>query len=157
MSEAIILLALFATVAFVIWVLATEMQRRSRLKSLMELRLRLLDRLNSAADIAAVLASEGGARFLSSLDEPSWAGFHGRVLRTIQTGIVLLFVSAGLLALAYLNSFGARQALSAFAVMAGCVGAGLLISSVVAWRLGVRSGLIKPSDGVRVESRSGDG
>lgn len=157
MTEVVVFPALFATLAFVFWVLVTEVQRRGRLKSLMEFRLRLLDRMNTAADVASVLKSEDGARLLSGIDEPSWAGFHGRVLRTVQIGIVLLFVSAGLFALARLNSFEAREASTAFAVMAGFAGAGLLASTALTWRLGIRSGLIKPKTQRDRELGSGEG
>lgn len=146
MSETIVIFpALFATLAFVFWVLLTEFQRRSRLKLLMDFRSRLLDRLTSAADIAEVLRSEGGAGLLREWDEPSWGGFQGRVVRTAQVAVVLFFIGAGLFTLAWLDSFGARAALTAFAVMALFVAAGFGVSAMLAWRLGTSAGLIEPS------------
>jgi|CXWL01.1.fsa_nt_gi hypothetical protein len=142
-TDTIVYPVLFITLGFIFWVLATEMRRRRRLKMLIDLRLRLLERLESAADIAALLQSEGGARLLQDpIEEPSGGGFRDQVIRTAQNGIVLLLIGAGLLVLAWLNAFEARSALIAFAVMAAFVGAGFALSAALAWRLGGRSGLL---------------
>lgn len=142
-SDTIIYPVLFITLGFIFWVLAAQMWRRRRLKMLIDLRLRLLDRLEPAADITALLQSEGGARLLQDpSDESFGGGFRGRVIHTAQIGIVLLFGGAGLFVLAWMSSSETRSALIAFAVMAAFVGAGFALSAALAWRLGRSSGLV---------------
>jgi len=155
-TDAIVYPILFVTLGFVLWVFATEMRRRSRMKMLIDLRLRLLDRVDSAADIVALMQSEGGARLLQDpAEKSSGGGFRDQVIRTAQIAVVLLLASGGLFVLAWLNAFDARSSLIAFAVMAAFIGVGFALSAALAWRLGKWSGLTESAAQPRDSAAAG--
>jgi len=114
------------------------------------------NRVDSAADIVALMQSEGGARLLQDpAEKSSGGGFRDQVIRTAQIAVVLLLASGGLFVLAWLNAFDARSSLIAFAVMAAFIGVGFALSAALAWRLGKWSGLTESAAQPRDSAAAG--
>ncbi len=106
-----------------------------------ELQGKLLDRLSSTADLQAYLDSDAGHRFVEAATVEK-SNPHGRILASIQAGILLvlggaaLFVSSG-----QLSNDGPRvfQVLGTLGVF---LGLGFLASAYVAHRLSHQWGLL---------------
>lgn len=142
MTEIVIYPALFATLAFVFWVLMNELHRRARLQSQDGFRAKLLDRATSAADIATLFDGPLGERLVHGFDMDVRNG----IVRLVQIGVVLLFASGGLFVTISQASSDARSVLLVLAVMAGFVGLGCLFAAAASWRIALRLGLIAAHD-----------
>src|SRR5687767_10868436 len=102
MSELIIVPAFFFMVGFIVWTIVSSVQRRQRMRLLVEFNNRLIDRLGSVSDFGEFAKTEAGAKFLDSVmaDAPLLRPGE-RILRAIQIGIVLVVVALGLLSLGW--------------------------------------------------------
>lgn len=143
LSEIVLFPALFALIGFLASVIVREMLRRSRLRMILEFRLRLLEQVKSGPDSATPLENEHGEQFLRDLaGDYAEESLPRRIAGAIQNGVVLLAGAAGFAVVAALDSFGARSGFTALAVMTGFAGAGFLLSGIIAWRLGAQWGLV---------------
>jgi hypothetical protein len=146
----VIILGEMALLSLIIQVVAARLQERARWR--FELQARLLDRFSSPAELQQFLESEGGQRLLLTLS-PRQAPLM-RVLLTIQAGIVLLVVGAGLVVVAEMaGGTPDRDVLTAGEIV-GALGLGLLIAAAVARRLSRAWGLAaEASAGLESETR----
>ena len=87
-------LGAFTMVGWVVHVIVDGYRRRQRLNVFTDFHGKLMDRMGSAKELGDFLQSEGGQQFLETLtvekDHPA-----NRILRAVQTGLVLLCLGAG--------------------------------------------------------------
>lgn len=141
LSEIVLFPAIFATIAFLLWVLANHMQQSARMRMQLEFRLKLLERLDSGMALATLLVGERGAQVVQELLAGERPDLTHRVIATVRLGIVVVTTGAGFVILAVLNTLGGGAIFAAFAILLIAVGCGSLLAAFAAWRLGVRLGL----------------
>ena len=147
-SEVIIVPALFFTVGYVAWVLATTVQRRARMKLVADFHARLLDRLGSAKDFSDFAQTDAGARFMRAFTtEPAaGGGTHERILRAAQLGAVFICLGLGLLLVGVfspLTMADAQPVVNRVGAIALSLGIGFAVSAAVSYRLAGVLGLIR--------------
>ena len=135
----LVLLALLATVAWVIHLVADTTKRQRRLKAQTELHSRLLDKFSSAHEVVEFLQTPSGAQFVDSFSSEREEPASG-ILRSTHRGIVLVVVAAGCLGL--IKAYGwDNNPLLVIGVILLCLGIGFLISAAVSHRLSKTLGL----------------
>ena len=116
---------------------------------------KLLDRLTSNEDLMAYMQSSAGRRFLEAAPLPLGAGPRalsapiGRILWSVQAGCVVAFGGAGLIIASgrfAANPTFAELELPFFLIGATAVaiGAGFVVSAIIAYGLSRRLGLLAP-------------
>jgi len=116
---------------------------------------KLLDRFTSNEDLLAYIQTPVGRRFLESapivVEAPRAMGAPiGRILWSVQTGLVVGFAGAALLVggarlegkAGDLADFG--QLLDVIGVLGICIGIGFVLSAIVSYALSHRLGLFEP-------------
>jgi ABC-type multidrug transport system fused ATPase/permease subunit len=129
---------------WIAYVILELVRTRHRIRATSELQAKLIDRLG-AQDIGVFLTSDTGARLLRALSEqPASDGAHVRILRALQSGIVLLAVGAGLFAYLALRTLPleGEDAVAFFATLTTAVGVGLLAAAGASYRMSRRMGLL---------------
>lgn len=148
MPEIIILPAFFFMVGFIVWTTVSAVQRRQRMRMLMDFNSRLIDRLGSVNDFGEFAKTEAGSKFLSSVmaDAPLIRPGE-RILRAIQSGIVLIALGVGLLALSWYfpTAADAHDTSLAVGVIVLSLGIGFLLSSAASYRVSASLGLLGAS------------
>jgi hypothetical protein len=140
---------LMITLVFV-WLIRTiiEQRRWSRLSRVQtEVHNKLLDRFASNEDLLAYMQTPAGKRFFESAPIPLDAGPRpvsapiGRILWSTQAGLVIAAAGLGLQFVSGRVPVEVSQPLSAFGIVALCVGAGFVLSAIVSFALSRRLGL----------------
>jgi hypothetical protein len=136
----------------VMWLIRTIMDYR-RWKQLSkiqtEIHTRLLDRFTSNEDLLAYIQSPAGSKFLESspiaLDPaPRSVGAPlGRILWSVQAGLVSMAVGVGLEAMANRFNDDASQPIRAFGILGIALGLGFVISAIISFVISQRLGLIE--------------
>ena len=116
---------------------------------------KLLDRLTSNEDLLAYMQSSAGRRFLEAAPLPLGAGPRalsapiGRILWSVQAGCVVAFGGAGVIIAS--SRFAAHPTLSEIELpfflvgaTAVAIGAGFVVSAIIAYVLSRRLGLLAP-------------
>jgi hypothetical protein len=139
------------TIAFIVWILLNAYKRTETLKYVSEFNSRLFDRLGSGKDFSDFLQTEGGGKLLNSLTlEPrvdtsslshNAADPRMMILRTIQTGVVLLSLGAGLVLVS--RVWQNEESLAIMGVIGLSIGGGLLASALASYRVGKTLGLLE--------------
>ncbi len=151
-------LAIFAgfglAVGLLVWLIRTlvDYRRWSRLSKVQtEVHTKLLDRFTANDDLLAYIQSPAGAKFLESspiaLDAaPRSVGAPlGRILWSVQGGVVLLAGGIGLLVVSgRAIDTTSQQSLQALGVLGIALGLGFLISAIISFVISRRLGLIEP-------------
>lgn len=112
---------------------------------------KLLDRVSSAQDLAAVMSSEGGARLLATFAGTSTTA-QTRILRALQSGLVLLVLGIGMFAYAFMSPtipLEGFEMTTLFATLAVSLGVGLLLATGAALAMSRRLGLLDDQPGTR--------
>jgi hypothetical protein len=140
MEDAIIPLAIFAAIAFVIHTLVDARLRRLHMKAAMDFNLRLLDRIGSIKEFNDFLQTEGGMKFMNSLTTsvpPKAASSPShRILLASQIGTVLTVLGIGLLSLqGALAQSDEAVGFIITGVIALSIGVGFLVSAGVSFWL----------------------
>ena len=151
MSEDFIYPGLFSTVAFVVWILATELGRRSRLKMQIAFRIRLIESLGGGPEVAAFLKTEAGLRLMRDLTDEPRTGLASRIEATGQRSLVLLSLGGGLGLLAWFGEAGWAPGFTIAASLAAALGTGFALSAVLSWRLASRLDLLRPKGEVAAQ------
>lgn len=143
-SEIIIAPAAFLLAGYVIFTIVDGFIRWRRLRVSTEFQGKLLDRIGSAREFGEFLNTEGGGRFLDVISTEKGGSAHTRILRAVQTGIVLTVLGAALFVFVATVSlpYPVPENLRFLATVTTAIGAGLLISSFVSYRLSRKLGLI---------------
>jgi hypothetical protein len=138
----------------VVWLIRTliEHRRWSRLtRTQAEVHNKLLDRFTSNEEVLSYMQTTGGKRFLESAPIPMDSGPRavsapiGRILWSVQVGLVLAAAGAGLQYVSRSVEKTVAQPLMAMGVLAVAIGAGFLVSAFVSFILSKRLGLFGPA------------
>jgi hypothetical protein len=129
-----VLLAAFATAAWMFYLMADTNKRQRRLKLQAEMHSRLLDKFSSAHEVVEFLQTPGGAQFVDSLSSEREEPANG-ILRSTHRGIVLAIVAAGCLFLSWYYRNSGENPLLVIGVILLCLGIGFLLSAAVSQRL----------------------
>ena len=133
-----------------IWLVKTIVDHRRWLRTSkvqVEMHSKLLDRLTTNEDLMAYAQSPAGSRFLEStpisLEAESRASAPvGRIIWSMQAGIVLMALGGGLLWVQKDAIDEVRQGISVIQAIVGSVGVGLLVSAVAAYVVSGRLGIL---------------
>jgi Flp pilus assembly protein TadB len=132
-SIMLVLLALFATIGWVIYLAADTAKRQRRIKAQTELHGRLLDKFSSASEVVEFLQTPSGAQFVDRISSDREEPASG-ILRSTHRGIILVVVAIGCLALTKVYGWD-NNPLLVVGVILLCLGIGFLISAAVSHRL----------------------
>jgi hypothetical protein len=154
-DQIVISLSVFAGLSLAICLIAwliralIDYRRWNRLTNIqIDVHSKLMDRFTSNEDLLAYIHSPAGSRFLESapitLDGPRIAATPlGRILRTLQGGVVLVAAGIGLYIVSRRIFYQASQPLHVLGVLGVALGAGLVISAVVSFVISRRLGLLE--------------
>jgi hypothetical protein len=132
--------AFFGTICFIIWMVLNAWQRRQQARQLGEFNTRLLQRIDSFKDFSEFIESAGGAKFLDRLMAGGPAqDVRSTILRTVQTGLVLLSLGTGMMVLAWILRFqypyGDSYVFVICGVIALSLGVGFLLAGGASYKL----------------------
>ena len=147
-------LTVFGTiVGLIIWVVRSVISYRSWkhiVKIQTEAHTKIFDRLGSNEDLMAYIQSPAGQRFLTStstavdLSPRSVGAPVGRILWSVQAGIVITLAGVGLFVAKGIVVEEVAQVLHVISVLAMAIGIGFVVSALVAYALSQRLGLLEP-------------
>ena len=147
MPEIIIVPALFATIAFVAWTIASNWQRHEQLKEMTAFHGRVIDRVGSIKDFNDFLQTPGGMQFMNAITgDKGPNGPRERILRAVQTGIVLSSVGGGCLLLSDMFQYEASDIFRVAGVILLSLGIGFLLAAGAAYGLSKRLGVLQPAN-----------
>jgi hypothetical protein len=160
------LIGFLTVVGTIGWLLRSVIEHRRWLrvsKTHTDTHTKLLDRLTSNEDLMAYMQSSAGRRFLEAAPLPLGAGPRalsapiGRILWSVQAGCVVAFGGAGLIIAS--SRFAAHPTLSDIELpfflvgaTAVAIGAGFVVSAIIAYGLSRRLGLLVPRTNGDVET-----
>jgi hypothetical protein len=139
-------------IGLIVWLIRTlvDYKRWSRLAKVQtDVHTKLLDRFTANEDLLAYIQSPAGAKFLQSspitLDAaPRSVGAPlGRILWSLQGGVVLIAGGIGLQIVSGRVTDTAAQSLSGLGVLGMALGAGFVISAIISYVISQRLGLIE--------------
>jgi hypothetical protein len=141
---------LISILSVFVWLIKTIVDHRRWLRTSkvqVEMHGKLVDRLTTNEQLLAYAQSPAGSRFLESapisLDaETRTSAPVGRIIWSMQAGIVLVALGAGLFLVQTSAIEEVRQALSVIQAIVGSVGAGLIVSAVAAYVVSGRLGIL---------------
>jgi hypothetical protein len=155
-------LAIFAgfgmAIGVVVWLIRTvvDYRRWSRLAKVQtDAHTKLLDRFTANDDLLAYIQSPAGAKFLESSPIKLDAGPRsvgaplGRILWSVQGGLVLLAAGIGLQLVSSRVPDDAAQPMHVLGVLGVAIGVGFLISAAISFWISQRLGLIEQASGAR--------
>jgi hypothetical protein len=152
-AESVTMFLVFLTIVFALgWLVRTMMdyrrwQRVSKVQA--EAHAKLLDRLTSNDELLTYVQSSAGRKFLESAPIPLDGGPRplgapfGRILWSVQAGLVLAFAGLGLRVASGSVSEHSAAPLAVLGVLALMLGAGFAASAGVAFLLSRRLGLLE--------------
>jgi len=139
-------------IAVIVWLIRTlvDYRRWSRLAKVQtDVHTKLLDRFTANEDLLAYIKSPAGSKFLESspikLDAAprSMGAPLGRILWSLQGGLVLFAGGIGLMFVSGRVFNEAAQPLNAMGILALALGAGFMISAIISYVISQRLGLIE--------------
>lgn len=139
-------------IGLLVWLIRTlvDYKRWSRLAKVQtDAHTKLLDRFTANEDLLAYIQTPAGARFLESspirLDAGprSVAAPMGRILWSVQGGVVLMAAGFGLQYMSGRLPSGPAQPLRAIGVLGIAIGIGFVISAIISYLISKRLGLIE--------------
>jgi len=141
-------------IGLLVWLIRTvvDYRRWGRLAKVQtDVHTKLLDRFTANDDLLAYMQSPAGAKFLESspitLDAaPRSVGAPlGRILWSVQGGVVLIAGGIGLQVVSGRVAGDASQPLHALGVLGIALGLGFVISAIISFVISQRLGLIEPA------------
>jgi hypothetical protein len=147
-------LGAMAFISVVVWLVRAVIQhrrwlRQSKVQS--DIHTKLMDRMTTNEELLAYIQSPAGRRFLESApiqqesESPRLGGAPvGPIIWSMMAGIVLATVGIGFRLAAQSVSNEAQQAFTVVGVIVLALGAGFMISSVMAYLVSNRLGLFPP-------------
>lgn len=146
-SEIIIVPSLFFMIGYIVYVIVDGYRRRQQTRVFTEFHSKLLERIGSAKEFGEFFGSDAGQQFLSSLSSSESGAPQLRILRSLQTGLVLFAVGFGFFLLVDRRTFSLEttDGLMVIATAATAIGIGLVVSTAMSYVLSKRMGLIERS------------
>jgi hypothetical protein len=136
---------LASLVAWIVWVISTNVRRRQATERVAALHAKLLDQCANSNELLRYLESEQGRKFLESATVET-SNPASRILGAIQAGCVIGTLGiAGLLIRDGLHDPDAREAMMVFGSAALAIGVGFLISAVASYVLSRSWGILRPN------------
>jgi len=141
-------------IGLLVWLIRTlvDYRRWSRLAKVQtDVHTKILDRFTANEDLLAYIQSPSGSKFLQSspilLDAgPRTMGAPlGRILWSVQGGVVLIAGGVGLQTVSTRVSDMSSQPLHALGVLGIALGLGFLVSAIISFVISQRLGLIEPA------------
>jgi hypothetical protein len=132
---------LFSMIAWIVWVGTTNRRREKIAQAQSEMLTKLLDKMSANQDLAEYLKSDAGQRLLQPSPIEPRSPF-GRILGSIQGGVVMTLLGMALLTLSR-GLMDAEQGLLVVGTICFAVGLGLLISSGISYALSKSWGLLE--------------
>jgi hypothetical protein len=141
-------------IGLAVWLIRTivDYRRWNRLTKVQtEVHVKLMDRLTANEDLLAYIQSPAGSKFLESspiaLDPgPRSVGAPlGRILWSVQAGLVLVAGGIGLQLVSGRLSEDASQAIHVFGTLGTAVGVGFVISAIISYVISRQLGLVEPA------------
>ncbi len=139
-------------IGLLVWLIRTiiDYRRWNRLTKVQtDVHTKLLDRFSTNEDLIAYIQSPAGAKFLESSPITLDAGPRsvgaplGRILWSVQAGLVLAALGIGLEVVSGRVGRDASQPLHALGVLGIAVGLGFVISAIISFMISRRLGLIE--------------
>jgi hypothetical protein len=152
MSDLEVLIGFIAAFCLIGWLIRNLMDYRRWIrqnKVQTEVHTRLLERLTGNDELLAYIQSPAGAKFLESSPITLDAGPRsvgaplGRILWTIQAGVILIAGGVGLLAVGAKMTDDAAQAFHALGILGLALGAGFVISAIISFMISRQLGLVE--------------
>jgi len=135
----------FGTISWIAFVILEAVRSRQRIQATSALQGKLIDRLG-ADDIGVFLNSENGSQMLRALaNQPTGDLAHVRILRALQSGLVLSVVGLGMFLYSGSQTLllEVQDGIRLFATLALSLGVGLLLAAGASYRMSKRMGLLK--------------
>jgi len=157
MIEGVSIFAVMLTVVgALVWLIRTliEHRRWSRVSKIQtEIYNKLLDRFTSHEDLLRYVQSAAGRDFIQSATSPISTGTPpsvsapvGRILWSLQAGVILFALGLGLQIVAGRLHPDVAGSVSTMGVLGLCAGVGFAVSAVVAWIVSRRLGILPAAD-----------
>ena len=135
----IILPELLGLVGFLLWIALTAWERRRRLQLISEFQMRLIDRMGSLKEFSEFVRTEEGQGLMKVvMTDPQSDTSRSGIVRALQIGVVLLFLSVGLFAVGravVIEAGQTRQLFDVFSILCLSLAVGSLASGLLAARM----------------------
>jgi hypothetical protein len=157
LAPVLVVLVIFSTIGWVVYILAESYRRKQRLKMVTDLHTRILDRMGSTAEFAQFLQTEGGQQFIDTLSVERTHPAE-KIARALQTGIIFTAVGVGFVIVRPSVDLEAEAGFTVLSALLLSLGVGFLLSAISSWMLSRSFGLFDRPDPLRkLESLSGSG
>lgn len=149
----IAVLGFFVMVGWVVWVL--NRGRRERTARLVELQNRMLEKFASSEEFVAFLQTPEGQQYLKSFTAEPRANPKEKILKSVRTGVILIVVSAGLMAIGFIIGLSHPTEDPPFVIgfLAMFLGIGFLASAAVSYYMSKAWGLF-PGESNQISKES---
>ena len=141
-SWILIPLGSFFMVGWIVYTIVDGFRRKERMRTFTEFYGRLLDRMSSPKDFGDFLQTTGGQRFLETLTVERGHPIE-RVLRAVQTGLVLLMFGLGSVAASSSAAWDDRESLRVTGIIFMMTGVGFLLSATASFGITKSLGMLK--------------
>ena len=144
------IVGVFGSTSFIVYLIVDLFRNRFRIRATAELQGKVIERL-TAQDIGTFLTSKNGSELLRALAErPAQAQAHVRILRALQSGLVLLALGIGCFFYVWFGPtlhVDVATAAQFVATMATALGVGLLLAAGASYVMSKRIGLLNSAEG----------
>ncbi len=128
----------FTMIVMVVWLVSRAKQRQARYRA--DVQTKLIEKFNSAPELAEFLSSLAGRQFVSDVQSPVRASAHDRIFSGVKWSIILTFVGLALLVARFA---GEDSGLIIPAGILIALGVGWLFATIISYRLSKSWGLLE--------------
>jgi hypothetical protein len=135
----------FAMVSWIFYLVVDGLRRWHQQRTLGQFQAKLLDKIGTVNELGEFLGTDAGGRFLKGMTSEATSGPQARILRAVQSGVVLTALGIGLYAYGWFTPtipHDAINAINAVATILFALGVGFLASAGLSYRLSRHMGLI---------------
>jgi hypothetical protein len=144
------MIGMFLAIVHLVKLTSDNRRKRDLAQKQFDLQNKVLDKFGTSQELIEYFKSEAGLAALTVLPKEPPANPYGRILNSIQWGIVLLTGGAACLAVRNFVE-GGFEGFTVFGVFGVAIGIGFLVSSVVAFVLSKSWGVINGSPDLPTE------
>lgn len=139
-NAALTICVLFWTIGWIAWVIFSSIRRYRIARFQAEVQVKLLERLESSQNLLSYIETEAGRKLIDSLSLERETPY-GRILGSVQAGIVLSIFGAALLILRATGAMEREQMI--FGTLAVGLGVGFGVAAVASYFLSRSFGLLE--------------